>query len=82
MLVNTLNHRTYTVSSGRLVYYSEVVATINAAVPGAHIGLPDGRNPDRPRPTTSTPTRLQTDTCFRPGYDVAADEWLADTWPA
>jgi hypothetical protein len=72
MLVDTLNHRTYTVSSGRLVYYSEVVATINAAVPGAHIGLPDGRNPDRPRPTTSTPTRLQTDTCFRPGYDVAA----------
>ena len=70
MLVDTLNHRTYNVSSGRPVRYSEVVAAINAAVPGAHISLPEGRNPDRPPDNYLDTTRLQADTGFRPEYDV------------
>src|SRR4029079_6166454 len=70
MLADTLNHRTYNVSSGRPVRYSEVVAAINAAVPGAHISLPEGRNPDRPPDNYLDTARLQADTGFRPEYDV------------
>jgi UDP-glucose 4-epimerase len=81
MLADTLNHRTYNVSSGRLVRYSEVVAAINAAVPNARISLPEGRNPDRPPDNYLDTTRLQADTGFRPEYDVeraATDyvDWL------
>jgi UDP-glucose 4-epimerase len=70
MLAERLNHRTYNVSSGRLVGYGEVVAAINAAVPGANIALPEGRNPDRPPGFHLDITRLQADTGFRPEYDV------------
>jgi UDP-glucose 4-epimerase len=70
MLAERLNHRIYNVSSGRLVPYSEVVAAINAAVPGANITLPEGRNPDRPRDDHLDITRLREDTGFRPEYDV------------
>src|SRR5215468_4560374 len=48
MLAERLNHRVYNVSTGRLVRYGEVAAAINAAVPGANIALPGGRNPERP----------------------------------
>ena len=65
-----LNHRIYNVSSGRLVRYSEVVAAINAAVPGASITLPAGRNPDRPSDNYLDIARLRADTGFRPEYDV------------
>ena len=71
MVAERLNHRIYNVSSGRLVPYSEVVAAINAAVPGADIALPEGRNPDRPPDNHLDITRLRTDTGFRPEYDVA-----------
>jgi UDP-glucose 4-epimerase len=70
MLADTLNHRTYNVSSGRLVRYAEVVAAINAAVPDAHISLPAGRNPDRPPDNYLDTNRLQADAGFRPAYDV------------
>jgi nucleoside-diphosphate-sugar epimerase len=70
MLAQRLNHRIYNVSSGRLVRYSEVVAAINAVVPGANIALPDGRNPDRPSDNYLDTTRLRADTGFRPEYDV------------
>ncbi|MFD0687209.1 NAD-dependent epimerase/dehydratase family protein [Actinomadura fibrosa] len=70
MLTERLNHRTYNVSTGRLVSYSEVVAAINATVPSANITLPDGRNPDRPPDNYLDITRLQEDTGFRPEYDV------------
>ncbi len=70
MLAEPLNHRIYNVSSGRLVRYSEVVAAINAAVPGANITLPEGRNPDRPPDNYLDTTRLREDTGFRPEYDV------------
>jgi UDP-glucose 4-epimerase len=70
MLAERLNHRIYNVSSGRLVGYSEVVAAINAAVPGANITLPEGRNPDRPPDNYLDTTRLRADTGFRPEYDV------------
>ena len=70
MLAQRLNHRIYNVSTGRLVRCSEVVAAINAAVPGANITLPEGRNPDRPTPNYLDTTRLRADTGFQPEYDV------------
>jgi UDP-glucose 4-epimerase len=81
MLAERLNHRIYNVSSGRLVRYREVVASINAAVPGANLSLPEGRNPGRPPDNYLDTTRLRADTGFRPEYDVeraAADyvDWL------
>jgi UDP-glucose 4-epimerase len=81
MLAERLNHRIYNVSSGRLVAYDEVVAAINAAVPGANITLPEGRDPDRPPDNYLDITRLRADTGFQPRYDVeraVADyaDWL------
>jgi UDP-glucose 4-epimerase len=70
MLAERLNHGTYNVSTGRLVRYSEVVAAINAVVPGANLTLPAGRNPDRPPDNYLDITRLREDTGFRPEYDV------------
>jgi UDP-glucose 4-epimerase len=70
MLAERLNHGTYNVSTGRLVRNSEVVAAINAVVPGANITLPVGRNPDRPSDNYLDTTRLRADTGFRPEYDV------------
>ena len=70
MLAQRLNHGTYNVSTGRLVRNSEVVAAINAVVPGAEITLPPGRNPDRPPDNYLDITRLRADTGFRPEYDV------------
>jgi UDP-glucose 4-epimerase len=70
MLAERLNHSTYNVSSGRLVGFGEVVAAINAAVPGADVALPQGRNPDRPPDNHLDIARLQADTGFRPEYDV------------
>jgi hypothetical protein len=55
--------------TGQMVRYSEVVDAINAAVPGAKITLPEGRNPDRPHNYLDT-TRLREDTGFQPEYDV------------
>jgi UDP-glucose 4-epimerase len=65
-----LGHRVYNISSGRPVRYDEVVAAINAAVPGAAVTLPAGRNPDRPPDNHLDITRLRADTGFRPEYDV------------
>ncbi len=70
MHTERLNHRTYNVSSGRLVQYSEVVAAINTAVPDANLTLPEGRNPDRPPDHYLDITRLRADTGFQPEYDV------------
>jgi UDP-glucose 4-epimerase len=70
MTAERLNHRIYNVSSGRLVRYSEVAAAISAAVPGADITLPAGRNPGRPPDNYLDITRLREDTGFQPEYDV------------
>jgi UDP-glucose 4-epimerase len=70
MRADRLNHRVYNVSSGRLVRYGEVVDAINAAVPGANLTLPAGRNPDRPPDHHLDTTRLRADTGFHPEYDV------------
>jgi UDP-glucose 4-epimerase len=70
MLADELNHDTYNVSAGRLVRNSEVVAAINATVPGANITLPAGRTPGRPTDSYMDITRLREDTGFRPEYDV------------
>jgi hypothetical protein len=53
-----------------LVRYSEVVAAINAAVPGANITLPAGRDPGRPPDNCLDTTRLREDTGFQPEHDV------------
>ena len=81
MHAERLKHRTYNVSSGRLVPYGEVVAAINAAVPAANISLPEGRDPERPQANYLDITRLREDTGFRPEYDVGRAvsdyaEWL------
>ena len=70
MLAERLNHRTYNVSTGRLVRTREVVAAINAAVPGANITVPEGRSPGRAPDNYLDTTRLQADTGFRAEYDV------------
>jgi UDP-glucose 4-epimerase len=70
MVAERLNHRVYNVSSGRPVRYGDAVAAINAAVPGADITLPEGRNPDQPQGNYLDITRLKEDTGFQPEYDV------------
>ena len=70
MLAERLNHGTYNVSAGRLVRYSEVVAAINAVVPGASITLQEGRNPEQPPDNYLDITRLRADTGFQPEYDI------------
>jgi UDP-glucose 4-epimerase len=70
MVAERLNHRVYNVSTGRLVSYREVVAAINAEVPGANITLPAGRSPGRPPDNCLDTSRLRADTGFRPEYDV------------
>jgi UDP-glucose 4-epimerase len=70
MLADRLAHSTYNVSSGRLVRYGEVVAAINAAVPGADLVLPPGHSAGRPPAGHLDIGRLQRDTGFVPEYDV------------
>jgi UDP-glucose 4-epimerase len=70
MLAERLEHGVYNVSTGRLVRTSEVVAAINATVPGANITLPERRDGDRPAANYLDTTRLRADTGFRPQYDV------------
>ncbi|MEU9021489.1 NAD(P)-dependent oxidoreductase [Actinomadura sp. NPDC048394] len=70
MVAERLNHRVYNVSSGRPVRYGDAVAAINAAIPGADITLPEGRNPDQPQGNYLDITRLTEDTGFQPEYDV------------
>jgi UDP-glucose 4-epimerase len=52
------------------VRYGEVVAAVNAAVPGANIVLPGGRNRERSPDNYLDTTRLRVDTGFRPEYDA------------
>jgi hypothetical protein len=67
MLAERLNHGIYNVSTGRLVRYREVVAAINAVVPGANSTPPEGRDPGRPPDNYLDTTRLQADTVARVG---------------
>ncbi|GAA4775758.1 NAD(P)-dependent oxidoreductase [Actinomycetospora chlora] len=76
MVADRLGHATYNVSSGRLVPYAEVVAAINAAVPGANLVLPAGHSSGRPPEGHLDIARLQHDTGFVPEYDV--DRAVAD----
>lgn len=69
-LADRLDHSVYNVSSGRLVRYDEVVAAINAAVPGTGLTLPPGHSTGRPPEGHLDTTRLQRDTGFVPEYDV------------
>lgn len=66
-----LNHRVYNVSSGRATKNSEVTAAVNAAIPGAEITLPEGREPaGPPEDLYLDTTRLREDTGFEPDYEV------------
>jgi UDP-glucose 4-epimerase len=83
MCAERLNHRVYNVSSGRPVRYREVADAINAAVPGANLTLPEGRNPARPPDNHLDISRLRADTGFEPAFDVERSvrdyvAWLQD----
>jgi len=84
MTAPTLNHHTYTVTSGRPVANREFAAAVEAAVPGARVDLAPGREPGSgPDDPYLDITRLTTDTGFTPRFNVTtavADyvAWLAD----
>ncbi|MBO2455053.1 NAD(P)-dependent oxidoreductase [Actinomadura barringtoniae] len=66
-----LGHRVYNVSSGRATKNEEVAAAINAAIPGAGISLPEGRDPSGPpEDLYLDTTRLREDTGFEPAYEI------------
>jgi nucleoside-diphosphate-sugar epimerase len=68
MTAPSLRHDTYNVGTGRPVINRELVAALEAAVPGARLGLLPG---GQAGPYLDI-TRLTADTGFAPGYDVAA----------
>ena len=70
MLAERLNHRTYNVSTGRLVRLPRGGRRDQRRRPGRGPRLPQGRNPDRPQDSYLDTTRLRADTGFRPEYDV------------
>jgi UDP-glucose 4-epimerase len=71
MLAERLNHRVYNIATGRLVRYREVADAINAAVAGANITLPAGRDPHGPAVDSYMDiSRLRADTGFEPEYDI------------
>jgi len=77
-LADSLHHRTYNVSAGRVTTNAEVIAAIGKVVPGAKVDLPTGGSGERLWLDT---TRLEQDTGFRPEYDTeraVADyvDWL------
>jgi UDP-glucose 4-epimerase len=77
-LADSLNHRTYNVSAGRMTTNGEIIAAIRKIVPDARVDLPTGGSGQRLWLDT---TRLQEDTGFRPAYDTehaVADylDWL------
>jgi UDP-glucose 4-epimerase len=70
MLADRLGHGVYNVSSGRPARFGEVAAAINAAVPGAGLTLPAGRDPQRPPDQHLDISRLRAETGFAPEFDV------------
>jgi UDP-glucose 4-epimerase len=71
-----LQHRTYSIASGRVTANAEVIAAIREAVPDAALGLPAGAR--RPGAALDI-TRLRQDTGFEPEYDTvrAAASYIA-----
>ncbi|MET7331866.1 NAD(P)-dependent oxidoreductase [Nonomuraea sp. NPDC005650] len=77
-LADRLTHRTYNVASGRPTTNAEVISAIRKLVPGARVGLPEGREPAGPD-TWLDITRLREDTGYEPAYDTerAVGDYLA-----
>lgn len=65
-----LRHRTYNVASGRITGNAEVLAALNAQVPGAGLSLPPGREPGAGPDVRLDVTRLRQDTGYAPRYDL------------
>lgn len=72
-LADTLRHRTYNVSAGRVTTNAEVIAAIRTVVPDARVDLPSGGTSE---PLWLDTTRLRQDTGFEPAYD--AERAVAD----
>lgn len=75
-----LSHDVYNVGSERLTSNRELVAAIEAAVPGFRVDLPPGRSPFPLLPVMET-ERLRADTGFTPAFDIQSAvrnyvEWL------
>ncbi|MCL1871063.1 MAG: NAD(P)-dependent oxidoreductase [Promicromonosporaceae bacterium] len=66
----SLHHATYNVGSGRATSNADVIAAIEATVPGFQVDLPVRETP-APQQWLDT-SRLRADTGFVPEYDVAA----------
>ena len=65
-----LNHKIYNVGGGKAVPNRDLVAAIKHVVPDAQIQLQPGRSP-RYRPDSHMDlTRLETDTGYKPKYDL------------
>jgi UDP-glucose 4-epimerase len=78
-----LNHRIYNVGAGKTTRNGELVAAINAAVPGAKIALPSGRGPQMRTNAYMDIGRIRRDTGYAPSYDVQSAivdyvAWLRD----
>jgi len=76
-LAEHLNHRTYNVASGRTTKNKELLAAVQAAIPGFELELPEGFNPNGTGQTNYQDiTRIQEDTGYEPAYDI--DSAIAD----
>jgi UDP-glucose 4-epimerase len=70
-LAGRLSHRTYNIASGRLTTYQDLAAAIKKTIPGARIGLPDGRDPNGPDSDLYLDlSRIRQDTGYQPEFDT------------
>ncbi|MBP2479000.1 UDP-glucose 4-epimerase [Crossiella equi] len=78
-LTETLRHRTYNVSSGRITTNGEIVAALKTAVPDARVDLPTGGSGGAGITEPLDITRLTGDTGYRPEYGTerAVADYLA-----
>jgi UDP-glucose 4-epimerase len=70
-LAEQLEHRVYNVAAGRVTTYRELADAIEAAVPGARPGVPEGHDPQLALPQYWLDIdRLRKDAGYEPGYDT------------
>ncbi len=77
----TLPGRIYNVGSGQATSNAELAAAVNAAVPGARLGLPPGRNAQAKANNYMDLSRIRHDVGYEPRYDIERGiaeyaEWL------
>jgi UDP-glucose 4-epimerase len=76
-LAPRLSHRTYNIASGKVLTNREVADAVTRIVPGAPIGLPEGRSPGGHGADICLDIgRLREDTGYQPAYDT--DRAVAD----